>query len=111
MITLPFPSSALAGHNKGTWRNKSGIVRKAYADAFYATKAANLPPLPAEGDIRVSVAFYPPNNRGDRINYPNRMKPAFDGIASALGVNDKRFLPSYTFHDVEKPGRVVIVLS
>jgi hypothetical protein len=55
------------------------------------------PPIThTEGDIRVSVTFYPPNKRGDRVNFPNRMKPYWDGIADALKVNDSRFLPSST---------------
>lgn len=47
----------------------------------------------ADGDISVSVEFYPANRRGDRMNYWNRMKPIFDGIADGLGVNDKQFVP------------------
>lgn len=44
-------------------------------------------------DIAVAVEFYPADRRGDRMNYWNRMKPIFDGIADGLGVNDKRFVP------------------
>lgn len=47
----------------------------------------------ADGDISVSVEFYPADRRGDRMNYWNRMKPIFDGIADGLGVNDKQFVP------------------
>jgi crossover junction endodeoxyribonuclease RusA len=57
------------------------------------------------------VRFVPANNRGDRINYPNRMKPYFDGIADALGVNDKRFVPFFIFAQPEAPGRVEVWLS
>jgi hypothetical protein len=38
---------------------------------------------PEAGDVRVSVTFYPPDRRGDRVNFANRMKPYFDGIADA----------------------------
>ena len=53
--------------------------------------------VPETGDIRISVTFYPPDRRGDRLNYPIRMKAYWDGIADALGVNDRRFLPVYHF--------------
>jgi hypothetical protein len=59
----------------------------------------------------VSVTFYPPNKRGDRVNYPNRCKPIFDGIADALKVNDKRFLPSFHFAEPVKNARVVIAIG
>ena len=110
MIELPFPSAALAGHSdKHFWRMRP-IIAKHREWALRATQAA-MPTIPESGDIRVIVAFYPPDNRGDRINFPNRMKPYFDGIADALKVNDKRFLPVFQFGEPEKPGKVVILID
>jgi hypothetical protein len=106
-IELPFPSSALAGHVKGHWRSKSGIVAKHRDWARSATLATDIQ-APGAGDIRIAVTFYPPNRRGDRINFPNRMKPYFDGIADALRVNDSRFVPSYQFAEPVKNGKVVV---
>jgi hypothetical protein len=106
-ITLPWPPASLSGHNTGSWRSKSGIVAKHREWAKLATVAANIR-APATGDIRLLVTFYPPDRRGDRINYPNRCKPMFDGIADGLKVNDSRFLPAYQFAEPEKPGRVVV---
>lgn len=109
MIELPFPSSILAGHaEQGRWA-KARAVKSHRSTAKAATEAV-APAIPAEGDIRIVVRFYPPDNRGDRVNFPNRMKPYFDGIADALGVNDKRFLPSFEFYSPEQPGRVEVVL-
>ena len=110
MISLPFPPSTLSGHAKGHWRAKSGPTAKYREWAKLATKAA-APSVPTTGDIRIHVRFVPPDRRGDRTNYPNRMKPYFDGIADALGVNDARFLPSYEFCAPEKPGRVEVVIE
>lgn len=107
IIELPFPPSSLSGHNTGHWRAKSGIVAKHRDWAKKATQAAKVS-APAEGDIRVSVTFIPPDRRGDRVNFPNRMKPYFDGIADALGVNDSRFVPSYHFADPMKGGLIRI---
>jgi crossover junction endodeoxyribonuclease RusA len=109
-IELPFPPATLSGHNKGHWHAKSGIVakhRKLAADAALAVK----PMVHTEGDIRVSVTFYPPNKRGDRVNFPNRMKPYWDGIADALKVNDSRFLPAYHFAEPVANARVVITIG
>jgi crossover junction endodeoxyribonuclease RusA len=110
MIELPFPPSSLSGHNKGHWRSKSAVVAQHRAWAKHATLAANLR-APDQGDIRVIATFYPPNRRGDRVNFPNRMKPYFDGIADALKVNDSRFVPSYLFGEPVAGGKVVIVVG
>jgi hypothetical protein len=106
-FTLPFPPASLSGHAKGHWRAKSTVTAKHRAWAALATYAA-APSVPAAGDIRIHVRFVPPDRRGDRTNFVNRMKPYFDGIADALGVNDARFLPSYEFCAPEKPGRVEV---
>jgi len=110
MIELPFPSSKLSGHQGGRWRGKADVIRKHRAWASAATLEIR-PAIPETGDIIVSVLFVPPNRRGDRTNFPNRMKPYFDGIADALGVNDSRFLPHYQFAEPQAPGRVEIRLS
>ena len=110
IIELPFPPASLSGHNKGHWHAKSGIVSKHRTWACLATQAAK-PTVPAEGDIRVSVTFYPANRRGDRVNFPNRMKPYWDGIADALCVNDSRFLPSFHFAEPVHGGKVVVLIG
>jgi crossover junction endodeoxyribonuclease RusA len=112
VIVLPFPPATLSGHANGNgrwrkiavtkqWREAACMAVKPYADAL---------PL-GEGDITVAVTFIPPDRRGDRVNFPNRMKPVFDGIADALGVNDSRFVPAYTFAAPEKPGRIEITIA
>lgn len=111
MIELPFPASSLSGHNEGDRRSKAPIVAKHRKWARDATLAAKLGAFPGDDDITVTVLFIPPDRRGDRINFPNRMKPYFDGIADALKVNDKRFLPRFLFGAPEKPGRVEVRLG
>ena len=110
VIVLPFHSSALSGHAEGHWRSKSSPTRKHREWARLATLAAGVT-APEAGDIGVSITFVPPDRRSDRANFPNRIKPYLDGIAEALGVNDRRFLPSYAFCEPEKPGRVEFRLS
>jgi crossover junction endodeoxyribonuclease RusA len=112
IIELPFPPAALSGHNTGHWRKKNGVVAKHREWAERATRAAwGDFAYDLDGDIRVSATFYPPDKRGDRVNYPNRMKPYWDGIADALKVNDRRFLPSFHFAEPVKDARVVVVIG
>lgn len=110
MIVLPFPSSELSGHQSGLWRKKARVVATHRAWAFHATRAAK-EKVSGEGDIAIKFRFVPPDRRGDRTNYPNRLKAYIDGIAEALGINDRRFLPSYEFAEPEKPGRVEVWIT
>jgi crossover junction endodeoxyribonuclease RusA len=107
MIAVPFPPASLSGHNSGHWRAKSKTVRQYREWACIMTKQAKIT-APATGDIRLRITFYPPDRRGDRTNFANRAKPIIDGVADALGVNDRRFLPEYHFGEPEQPGRVTI---
>lgn len=110
MIQLPFPPASLSGHNKGNYHAKSPVVKQWREMAKQAALAAGIIVRP-EGDIRVGVTFYPGSRRGDRVNFPIRMKPIWDGIADALGVNDSRFLPSFHYAEPVKDARVVITVD
>lgn len=107
MIVLPFPPASLSGHTAGHWRAKAAATKKYREWARLATLAA-APTVPATGDIRLHIRFVPPDRRGDRTNFANRLKAGIDGIAQALGINDARFLPSYEFSEPEKPGQVIV---
>ncbi len=111
MIVLPFPPASLSGHADGNRWAKSAVTKKWRQTAFWATKAANLPALTGDGDILLKIRFIPRDNRGDRVNFASRMKPLIDGIADALGVNDKRFLPSYEFYPPNAPGEVQVIVG
>ena len=97
LIVLPFPPASLSGHAKGHWRAKAAVTKQHREWARLITLAAGPLGVPDSGDIPIRVRFIPPSNRGDRTNFPNRLKASLDGIAMALGVNDSRFLPSYEF--------------
>ena len=111
LIELPFPPATLSGHNNGHWRSRSGIVSKHRIWAKLATLAGDPVPVPDDGDIRISFTFYPPDKRSDRLNYVIRVKPYADGVAEALGVNDRRFLPSFHFAEPVKNPRVVVCIG
>jgi crossover junction endodeoxyribonuclease RusA len=109
-IILPWPPSELSGHSGGHWRTKAAIIAKHRRWAFIAVKAVKIT-VPKSGDIPISVTFHAPNDSSDRINYWNRCKPYFDGIADAIGVNDKRFLPAgYHIGENIKGGKVVVTI-
>ncbi|WP_299327611.1 hypothetical protein [Parasphingopyxis sp.] len=109
VIVLPFPPAKLSGHNTGHWGGKSGDIAALRLVAKRKTREA-APEIPEKGDINIHFRFVPPNRRGDRVNFPNRIKPLIDGIADGLDVNDARFLPSYEFAEPAKPGWVEVTL-
>jgi crossover junction endodeoxyribonuclease RusA len=111
LLELPWPDSKLAGHHNVHWRVLQPVKAKHKTWAKFAALAADIT-VPETGDIRVSATFYPPNKRGDRVNYPILAKPYWDGIAEALGVNDRRFLPEFRFSDPDSNNpRVVVVIG
>jgi crossover junction endodeoxyribonuclease RusA len=110
-LKLPWPPSSLSGHAKGNGRwKKIADTKKCREWARLATLEVR-PVAPATGDIAISFLFVPPNRRGDRTNFPNRLKPYIDGIADAMGVNDSRFLPSYAFADPVPGGMIVVEIG
>ena len=106
-IVLPWPTAQLSGHANGNWTPHAAVTAKHRLWARQGAQASNLPEIAPKGDIAIAVTFYPPDRRGDRVNFPNRIKPYWDGIADAMGVNDNRFLPSYHFAEPVKNPRVV----
>lgn len=113
MITLPFPSADLSPNARLHWRKVATAKKAARADGHKATLEMPLEArrAVAEGDglIPVQIRFYPPDKRRrDSDNMIASLKAAMDGIADALGVNDRRFRPHYFFEEPEKPGRVVV---
>lgn len=111
-VELPWPPSSLSGHAKGNGKwAKIRATKQLRADAATLTRAAGGVLLPEDGDIAIVIRFEPPNNRGDRYNFPARAKPLVDGVADALGVNDSRFLPQFEYGPVFKGGRVIVTIG
>lgn len=102
MMKLPFPPASLVPHAKGSYFGKMRVTKAWRKIARDATDKYGLSVSKGDTDIVVHCSFFPPNRNGDRVNFPLRMKPIFDGIADALGVNDKRFVSKFYFCPVDK---------
>lgn len=118
-VVLPWPDRRLSPNARLHYRVTSPVKAKARKDAAYLTYDA-MPGgarevrqhFAGDGPIRYRVTFYPPDARHrDDDNMIAMFKAARDGIADALGVNDRRFRPEYYFADPCKPGRVEVELS
>jgi len=90
-ITFPWPPADLSPNKRTYWRAKAPIA-KAYRSSCWAlTKAAGVI-VDWDGDVHVWLTFYPPDRRHrDDDNLIASFKSGRDGMADALGINDRRF--------------------
>lgn len=117
-IILPWPDAKLnPNSSKGRhWSSTSALRSKAKTDAFYVTKtcmAIQSTEFAPEGPQSLSITFVQPDRRArDRDNLLAALKPAIDGIASALGIDDSQFDPITIRRDYgPKPGSVIVEIA
>jgi Holliday junction resolvase RusA-like endonuclease len=119
IINLPWPDRGLSPNARsGHWAVAARLKRNAREDTAMLVRAELGPDvkaigarLAAAGSIPIEVRFYPPDRRRrDDDNMVASFKAARDGLADALGVDDRKFRPRYVIADPEKPGRVEITL-
>lgn len=116
MITLPWPNKILSPNSRVHWTKKSQAVKKARMDGYNAALAAGYRKssfADYEGRIHVWIDYYAKTkNYPDADNCLSSSKANIDGIADAIGVNDKRFVPHPCVRDETiKGGKVVIRLT
>lgn len=119
-VQLPWPSPKLnPNQSKGVhWAGTSALRKKAKNDAFWLTRGAMLQCLLdrkqwPKGDVAVTVTFVQPDKRRrDRDNLLAACKPALDGVAEALGIDDSRFDPVTIRRQYgDKPGCVLVTVT
>lgn len=118
IITLTWPDKRLSPNARLHWRSKVGPKQAAKIRAGWETVAAPgfheaRERLQADDSpIPMVITFYPPDRRHrDDDNMIGGFKAARDGIAGALGVDDRRFRPQYNFAEPSKPGRVEVTIA
>ena len=93
MIELPWPHKALWPNGRAHWATKHGHAQNLKAEAYWLAKEAKL--VAPDGRVPVLLTFYP-RPRGpapDKDNALASCKAALDGIAKAMGVDDRLFDP------------------
>ncbi len=112
IVRLDFPDPKLFPNRKNGRSHYAtqGPKVKAREDAYVLTKQAMAGFQPADGPIPLSIVFVPPTcHRRDLDNMLAACKPALDGMAMALGVDDSRFRPILIdVGQVSKPGAVIV---
>ena len=93
-VILPWPVKDLNPNSRLHW-SKVAKAKQNYRKVCWALALNAKIKVSKTGDapIHLRVTFFPPDKRGrDLDNMFAMMKSAFDGIADALKVNDKRFV-------------------
>lgn len=107
VITLPWPDKALHSnartHHMAKARATKTARNLAWAKAMEAPRIGNIP------NATIFVECYPPTLRGDVHNIPTALKAYIDGIADAMGCDDRDFKVDYpsVWAGSGKPGKVV----
>ena len=115
-IELPYPDKVLSPNSRCHWSKKALAAKKARSDAFVIARAAGFNKSTFAGyehrlhfwiDIYAKTKNYP-----DADNMLSSLKSALDGIADALELNDRRFIPHPFVEDATyKGGKVVIRIT
>lgn len=96
-VIFPWPSKDLNPNVRSHWSAKSKAAKAYRAACYVLTKQAlngngrNYPPLAEK--LHLWLSFYPPDRRHrDDDNMIAAFKSGRDGLAEALGINDKKFV-------------------
>lgn len=99
-LIFPWPPQALRPNARVHWSKKAMAARSYRHTGFILTKAAKL--IMPEGKLRLVIEFAPPTRRHyDADNLLASCKALFDGIADAIGRNDRDF--TYQFSKSHEP--------
>ncbi len=108
-LNLPFPPRVLNPNRRVHWAVRAKAAKEYRQECFYLAKAAGWFGVDLKTErVHIWIDFYPPDRRPyDDDNIASAFKSGRDGIAQALGINDKRFVshpwlkPFEKFHGVK----------
>jgi crossover junction endodeoxyribonuclease RusA len=108
-VYLPWPPKELSPNATIHWSKKAKFKKQYRHICWVLTLESKLKANP--GVIPIEITFYPPDRRHrDADNMIASIKSGLDGVADALKVNDREFLPTFKFSK-EVKGIVEIRLS
>ncbi|MEI8170923.1 MAG: hypothetical protein WCG50_14700 [Rhodoferax sp.] len=116
IVKLDWPNKALAPNrsNGRHWGGLAAIKSQAKGDAYVLAKnAAKGRKFDADKDYAVSIIFVMPDNRHrDCDGMLSSLKSSLDGIAQAIGVDDRHFKPILVdWQHGTKPGAVILAIG
>jgi hypothetical protein len=112
-VRIAWPEPSLWQNARLNVFTKAKAVKRAKEMAWIEALAAGIKRLPRCEGYTICCTFTPPKgSRHDRMNMRDACKAYFDGIALALGVNDRTFTPGTDcFNLPDGEGRVEIEVT
>ncbi len=113
-LVLPWPSRDLHPNARVHWARKAKAVKAARQQADILALAAGWQHVSwPDGPLHVWIDGYPADRRRrDADGLLSSMKAALDGIADAIGVDDRRFVPHpWVKDEVRRGGEVRIRIT
>lgn len=108
-ITYPWPDYRLSRNGRGNGRLIARLTKATRQGAAKLTDERGLGPMRPGKPLRVT--YHPPSARWDDDNCQAMGKATFDGIADAMGVNDKTFKPEVAVGVPVKGGAIVVTFE
>lgn len=113
-VTLPWPSHKLTPNFKrrNHW-SKYRKTAKAYRATCFALTRETLGRRIMALLDGVEINFFPPDLRArDDDGMIGQFKAGRDGVADAIGIDDKHWHPIYHFHPPHRPdGKIIVTLN
>ena len=112
-VRLPWPDPGLSPNARLHYMAAARLKAAAKRDACYLTLAA----MPRGGrtfatPLPMRWTFCPPDRRHrDRDNIIASCKAAADGIAQAIGMDDRHFVPTYHMGEPVRGGVVIVTFG
>lgn len=116
MIILPWPDKALSPNSRTHWATKAKAVKSARHRARIMVLGAGIGVdtfAGYDGKLHLWIDYYAKTrNYPDADNCLSASKAYLDGIADALGINDRRFVHHpFVKDETFKGGKVVIRIT
>ena len=91
-VKMPWPARELHSNSRAHYMVRHRAFQSAKFAAKMLCREAKVPCWP---NAEILIEYYPPSYRGDIHNVPSALKAYIDGIADALGCDDKSFIVDY----------------
>lgn len=113
VIDLPFPAKPLWPNGRAHWAEKARAVKSHREWARIAALASGANWSGFKDGVSLAVTVHPKTRHPiDRDNCVASLKSYIDGLADALGVDDRTFnTPSITFAEPIKGGRMTLTVQ
>ena len=107
-VTVPWPPKQLSPNARVHWAIRSRNAKRYRQLCYLAAQRAGARPAQTEPEtVQVCITFHPPDRRRrDWDNLLASIKHGLDGLAQALGVDDRIFRPRLEVGEPVKGGAV-----